>query len=90
MSVSPVSALHLLYSTATSARRKLWNQRQENFCPHWVFGSWLEGHLDGSVVERLPWAQVVIPGALRSSPVSGSLQEPASPSASLCVSFVNK
>ena len=43
-----------------------------------------EGTRGGSVVERLPSAQVVIPGGLGSSPALGSLLpgEPASPSAS--------
>ena len=52
-----------------------------------------EGHLGGSVVERLPLAQVVIPGSWDQVP-SGSLWEPASPSAyvsaSLSVSLMNK
>ena len=54
-----------------------------------------EGHLGGSEVEHLPWAQVVILGQ-GSSPTSGSLQGacfsllPVSLPLSLCLSRVNK
>ena len=48
------------------------------------------GHLGGSVVERLPLAQVVILGSQDRVPHRAPLREPASPSASvsasLCVS----
>ena len=48
------------------------------------------GHLGGSVVERLPSAQGVIPGSWDRVPHRAPCKEPASPSAcvsaSLCVS----
>ena len=46
------------------------------------------GHLGGSVVERLPSVQVVIPGSWDESPASGSLKG-AYVSASLSVSLMN-
>ena len=54
----------------------------------------LQGCLDGSVVERLPSAQVVIPGPWDQVPHQAPHREPASPStyvsASLCASLMNK
>ena len=54
----------------------------------------LGGHPGGSVVERLPSAQVMIPGSWDRVPHRGPCREPASPStcvsASLCVSPMNK
>ena len=53
-----------------------------------------KGHLGGSVVERLPLAQVVIPGSWDQVLHQAPQREPASPSAyvsgSLCVSLINK
>ena len=52
------------------------------------------GCLGGSVVERLPLAQVMIPGSWDQVLHQGPCGEPASPSAyvsaSLCVSLMNK
>ena len=45
-----------------------------------------EGHLDGSVVEHLPLAQVTIPGSWDPVLYQASRREPASPSVSICVS----
>ena len=56
------------------------------------FPNW--GNLGGSVVERLPLAQVVIPRSWDRVPPRAPLREPASPtayiSASLCVSLMNE
>ena len=57
-----------------------------------------QGRLGGSVVERLPSAQVVILGSWDRVPHQAPCREPASPSAcvsasvsaSLCVSLMNK
>ena len=52
------------------------------------------GHLCGSVVECLPWAQVKIPGSWDGMPLRAPFGEPASPSAYVCtflsVSLMNK
>ena len=52
------------------------------------------GHLGGSVVERLPSAQGVIPGSWDQTPHRVAHGKAASPSAyvsaSLCVSLMNK
>ena len=54
----------------------------------------LSEHLDGSVVEHLPLAQVVIPGSWDEVPHQAPHREPASPSAcvsaSLSLSLMNK
>ena len=54
----------------------------------------LLGHLGGSVVERLPLAQVVIPGSWDRVPHGAPCSEPTSPfsyvSASLSASLMNK
>ena len=54
----------------------------------------LQGHLGGSVVERLPLAQGMILGSWDRVLHQASFREPASPStyvsASLCVSLMNK
>ena len=41
------------------------------------------GHLGGSVVERLPLAQVIIPGSWDQVPHQAPCRQPASPSASV-------
>ena len=50
------------------------------------------GPLGGSVVERLPLAQVMIPGSWDQVPLQAPQREPASPSAyvSASVSLMNK
>ena len=48
------------------------------------------GWLRGPVVEHLPWAQSVIPGSWDGVPHWASRREPASVSASLSVSLMNK
>ena len=52
------------------------------------------GHLGGSVVERLPWAQGVTPGSWDQVPRRAPCMEPPSPSAcvsaSLSLSLMNK
>ena len=54
----------------------------------------MSGHLGGSVVERLPLAQVMILGSWDQVPHRAPHREPASPSAyvsaSLSVSLMNK
>ena len=53
-----------------------------------------QGRLGGSVVERLPLAQVVIPGSWVQVPNWAPHGDPASPSAcvsaSVCLSWINK
>ena len=55
-----------------------------------VVKKWILGHLDGSVFEHLPSAQVIIPGSWDRILHQAPHAEPASPSAyvsvSLCVS----
>ena len=48
------------------------------------------GHLGGSVVERLPLAQVLIPKAWNQVPHPAPHREPASPSMSLPLFLINK
>ena len=54
----------------------------------------IQEQVGGSAVERLPLAQVVIPGSWDRVPHQAPHREPASPSAyvsgSLCVSLMNK
>ena len=54
----------------------------------------IQGHLGGSVVERLSLTQVMIPGSWDRVPYQAPCRDPASPSASdsasLSVSLMNK
>ena len=49
-----------------------------------------QGRLGGSVVERLPLAQVVMLGSWDGAPHQAPLGEPASPSAYVSASLMNK
>ena len=61
---------------------------------HKINSKWIkEGHLGGSVVERLPLTQVVIPGSwdqVHMGLSARSLLLPLPVSASLCVSLMNE
>ena len=46
-----------------------------------------KGHLGGSGVEHLPWAQVVTPGSWDQVPHQAPCMEPASPSTCVSVSL---
>ena len=47
----------------------------------------VSGRLGGSVVERLPWAQSVIPGSWDQVPHQAARREPVSPSAYVSASL---
>ena len=49
-----------------------------------------QGRLGGSVVEHLPWAQVMIPGSQDQAPRWAPRREPASPSACVSASLMSK
>ena len=63
----------------------LWKVRKFSCLNHRV-----PGRLGGSVVEGLPLAQVVIPGSRDGIPHRVPRREPASPSAYVSVSLMNK
>ena len=50
----------------------------------------IKRHMGGSAAEHLPLVQVMVPGSWDGVPYHVSHREPASPSASLCVSLMNK
>ena len=61
---------------------------------HFLHKNSTQGHLGGSVVERLPLALVMIPGFWDQVPYRSPCREPAAPSAyvsaSLSMPFMNK
>ena len=62
-------------------------------CAHllWIYVRFSStGHLGGSVVEHLPLAQGVIPGSWDRVPHRAPCVEPASPSACVSASLLNK